>query len=168
MKNLLKKFVVAGLSAYFLVPAAIHAAPSAGDQGYGVMLGNPTGLSGKVWFNDQIALDAAFGIDQGELDTHLTLLFHDNHLLKQLNIQPANSSLSLPVYIGVGPRILFNDNTEVGIRTPIGVSFFPAATDWEMFAEIAPVIRLSPDAGLDGDFAIGARYYFHAIRPQQQ
>ena len=37
----------------------------------------------------------------------------------------------------------------------------------EMFGKLLPVLRLTPDAGFNADFAIGARYYFDAIRPRQ-
>ncbi len=155
------------LALMFLIgPASLHAM-NAGDQGYGIMVGNPSGLSGKMWFNDRVALDGAFGVDQSKLDAHVSLLFHDFELLKSLNIQQSSSRLQVPVYMGVGPRILFADKAEFGIRTPLGISFFPERTEWEVFTELAPVIRLSPSVGLDFDFALGCRYYFWAIRPKQ-
>ncbi len=157
---------VAGIVGLVLTPTASWARKNAGDQGYGLMLGNPSGLSGKFWFSDRVALDGAFGIARGEVDAHLSFLYHDFDTFQRMGIRtPANTDTAL--YFGLGPRILFEDDEEFGIRIPVGVTFFPHRTAWEIFAEIAPVIRLTPDSGFNGDFAIGARYYFDAIRPRQ-
>lgn len=158
-------WAVLGMALSMLLPSYGYGA-SSGDQGVGVMLGNPTGVSGKFWLDDRVAIDGAFGIAQGELDTHVTLLLHDEQLLKTLGIQKTSSAKVLPVYIGAGPRILFDDDTEVGLRVPLGLSYFPDKSEWEFFGELAPVIRFTPSSGLDLDFAVGARYYFKAIRPK--
>lgn len=138
-----------------------------GDQGVGVMVGNPTGFSYKVFVDERLAVDAAFGVDQHQLDAHATLLFHDFNLVRQ---SPSLSSLTanadIPVYIGIGPRLLFDNDTELGIRLPVGFSIFPHRTPWEIFTELAPVIRLTPESGVDFDFSIGVRYYIAAIRPR--
>lgn len=138
----------------------------AGDQGYGIMLGNPSGLSGKIWLNHDAAIDGAFGVDGGELDAHLSLLWHDETIPKQLHITDHLQGVKVPFYFGIGPRVIFGDNPEFGIRTPVGLSFLPDGTDWEIFTELAPVLRLTPDVGFDGNFAVGVRYYFKAIRPK--
>lgn len=153
------------LSVLFIFPGLAMARKNAGDQGYGLMLGNPSGLSGKIWFSDQIAIDGALGINQSDVGIHLSFLFHDYNLLTNAGINK-NPDLETPVYIGVGPRFIFSDNDEFGIRFPVGVSILPHSTPWEFFAEVAPIIRTTPDTGFDGDFAIGARYYFDAIRPR--
>jgi hypothetical protein len=159
-------FLGLGLAALLLAPKFSWAEKGSGDQGYGIMLGNPSGLSAKFWFSNQIAIDGALGVDRGELDAHVTFLYHDHSLLQQWNIpEPTNTDMSL--YVGAGPRFLFADNDEFGIRFPVGVTFFPRSTPWEFFAELAPVLRLTPDTGFNGDFGIGARYYFDTIRPRQ-
>lgn len=139
-----------------------------GDQGIGVMLGNPSGFSYKMFVNERVGVDAAFGVDQGELDTHVTVLFHDFDFLRRSpSFNGITASGDAPVYFGIGPRILFaDDDAEFGIRLPVGLSYFPHQTPWEAFFEIAPVVRLTPDAGLDLDAALGVRYYFPAIRPR--
>ena len=142
-------------------------AERAGDQGIGIMLGNPSGLSYKFWLNDTLAIDGAAGVDQGEFDVHTTLLFHINDWSKDIKgFEDVNRNGSFPLYFGIGPRLLFEHNEEFGIRMPIGLAYLPNNTVWEFFGEIAPVFRLTPDTGLDGDFAVGVRYYFPAVRPR--
>ncbi len=145
----------------------IAQARTAGDQGYGLIVGSPVGISAKVWFSDVVAMDGAFGVAQGDLVVHGDFLFHDFRLLKQYVFKTAPSNLDLPLYIGAGPRMLFHDHEEFGIRLPLGISVIPQQTPWEFFGEIAPIIRFTPDSGVNFYFAIGARYYFEAIRPRQ-
>jgi len=166
MKNLFQKklVLILGLLSVWVAPVL---AERAGDQGFGLMLGSPSGLSGKVWLDDRTAIDGAIGVARSELDVHASLLFHDFDFLKRMNIQTSATRALMPVYYGIGPRILFEDRAEFGIRLPVGLSVFPDGTPWEFFAEIAPIVRLTPDFGFNGDFAIGARYYFLAVRPKR-
>jgi hypothetical protein len=138
-----------------------------GDQGLGLMLGNPSGLSYKFWLDEKTAFDAAAGINQDEFDVHATFLWHVfnwNDRIQPGSLGAITERGDFPVYFGVGPRVLFEKNTEFGLRFPVGLSFLPRSSTWEFFTEIAPVVRLTPDTGMDFDFAIGARYYFPAIR----
>ena len=140
-------------------------AMESGDQGYGVLLGNPSALTGKYWIDDRLAIDGAIGAERGHFDVHASFLVHDEELSRKLGwVTP---SARFPIYIGVGPRISFQDKAELGIRVPLGVACFPSNTDWEFFVEVAPVLRLSPNAGFNSDFGIGARYYFHPVRPRR-
>jgi len=158
------------LMVLYAFPAHLWAERS-GDQGYGLMVGNPTGLSAKVWLNEEWGLDGAVGIARGEFDVHMTLLFHQftwhqKWENKEAWIGRLVSKGSFPFYVGVGPRLLFEDDEEWGIRFPLGLSFLPFESNWEVFGEFAPVIRLTPDTGFNGDFALGVRYYFQTIRPR--
>jgi hypothetical protein len=139
-----------------------------GDQGYGLMVGNPSGFSAKMWIDENVALDGAIGVDRGEFDIHTTLLYHKFHWTSESMSGPlreADQKGELPLYFGVGPRLLFEDEREFGVRFPVGLSYLPKASPWEFFGELAPVLRITQDVGFNGDFAIGARYYFKAIRP---
>ncbi len=132
------------------------------------MLGNPSGASYKIWLDENMAIDAAIGINQSELDVHMDMLFHSWDFFRRIgfNLSEIEKSGALPAYIGIGPRLLFEDEEEFGIRIPLGVSFLPNNSVWEFFGEFAPVLRFTPSSGVDADFAIGARYYFPAIRPR--
>src|SRR5262245_10723793 len=97
-----------------------------GDQGIGVMLGNPSGISYKMWLDEAIAIDGAAGVDQSEFDIHVSLLFHNFDWSKNnasKTIQDIHDNGDLPFYIGIGPRLLFEDKEEFGIRFPAGLSY---------------------------------------------
>ena len=158
-----RKVVLFGAMFFTLAMVGSVFAQNAGDQGFGIMLGNPTGLSGKYWLDHEWALDGALGADRGEFDVHMDFLWHNDQFLQQHNLLPKDINAKVPVYLGGGARVLFAGNTEFGIRIPAGVSVMPTNTDWEFFGEFAPVLRVTPDVGINADFALGVRYYFRAI-----
>lgn len=160
--------VFAGMTCLFFVCPL--QAERRGDQGYGVMLGNPSGLSAKVWIDENVAFDGAVGVARGEFDIHADLLIHRFKWLHTTrpawgSFQQAVDRNELPFYFGIGARLLFEEDKEFGIRLPLGLSYLRSGSPWEFFGEIAPVIRVTPDTGFNGDFAVGVRYYFQAIRP---
>lgn len=156
------------LLAVFIAPTA-GAAERRGDQGYGLMIGNPSGFSAKMWLDEQMAIDGAVGVARSEFDIHASLLWHvfgwtKNSTVISPTMKQADDNKELPLYFGIGPRLLFEDDREFGIRFPVGITYLPNSKPWDFFFELAPVFRLSPSTGFNGDFAIGARYYFKAIR----
>ena len=148
----------------------LHAARR-GDQGVGVLLGNPSGLTYKMWVDEKVAIDGAVGVAQSEFDVHATLLIHNFNWAKNIKdnlIKGITDSGDFPLYFGVGPRVLFDDKTELGVRFPLGLAFMPHQSQWEFFGELAPVLRLTPSTGIDTDYSIGLRYYFPAIRARSE
>lgn len=126
--------------------------------GLGVIIGEPTGISGKYWLNETNALD--FGLaysfvnDKSAGSLHSDYLFHLPHLIK--------SELNLPFYYGFGGRIRFNSQNKntIGARGVAGIMWIPASLPIDTFFEIAPVFNLFPETSLHLDLAIGGRYYF--------
>src|SRR5262249_20608456 len=83
----------------------------AGDVGLGAILGSPTGLSFKYWMSQMTAIDAAAAWHFGDEDR---FQFHADHLwhidINRLSIPDSR----LPVYVGVGGRVLTGHDAEVG------------------------------------------------------
>jgi hypothetical protein len=127
------------------------------DLGVGVVLGAPTGLTAKYWMTDMLAFDGAvawhFG-DDDRFQIHSDALWH--FMVPNLTVPEG----TLPLYVGMGLRVLAGDHSEAGIRIPFGVSYLLAHAPLEFFAEIAPVVEFAPDtdAGVDG--GVGLRFYF--------
>ena len=126
--------------------------------GLGVMIGEPTGISGKYWLNETNALDFSlaysFVHDKSAVSLHGDYLFHLPHLIK--------SELNLPFYYGFGGRIHFNNKSKstIGARGVAGIMWIPNSLPIDTFFEIAPVFNLFPETSLQLDLAIGCRYYF--------
>lgn len=138
-----------------------------GSFGAGIILGEPTGLTFKTWLNNNHAVDLGLAWSFSENDSfqiHADYLIHDFETLR-----PVDFEGRMGVYYGLGGRIKFeeengrgrnDDDTLVGVRVPLGVTYeFPRAPV-ELFGEFVPVLDLSPDTDLDINLAIGARVYF--------
>jgi hypothetical protein len=126
--------------------------------GLGVMLGEPTGLSGKYWLENEHAID--FGLAYSFAHPNKTFSLHADYLFHLPNV--IKSQYRFPVYYGFGARIHFgnNDGNTLGARGVIGILWIPDSLPIDTFIELAPVFNLFPETSLHLDFAIGGRYYF--------
>ncbi|MFA7228324.1 MAG: hypothetical protein WC061_04750 [Melioribacteraceae bacterium] len=130
------------------------------DKGFGlgIILGEPTGVSGKYWLDESWAIDAglaySFAHPNKTFSFHADYLFHDETLIR--------SSLRLPVYYGIGARLHAGNGggNTFGARGVIGIVWIPENTPFDLFIELAPVFNLFPETSLHLDLAVGGRYYF--------
>jgi hypothetical protein len=162
---------------------------SAGDFGLGLSLGRPTGLSMKYYMGASrggmpMALQAGLGVAEGYGDDgvhlHVDVLWHPAVLTR-------GNNFALPFYVGVGGRVLEDDDdcvrvngdivcyddddTLIGVRVPFGLLLDFARPQIDIFFELALVVNIieldndddrfdEDNDGLDIDGAIGARFYF--------
>jgi hypothetical protein len=150
--------------------------------GVGVMLGDPTGLSGKAWVSHTNAIDAglgayawgprgdclrggpepavcAHGWDQSTLSVHADYLWESKIIEGHV--------AQLDWHIGGGARALFvsgacvADCWDLGVRAPVGLDLtFQQPTFLEVFLELAPAFYVVPVAFFSFEGALGARGYF--------
>lgn len=137
--------------------------------GVGIIVGEPTGLSFKGWLSNTHAVDAALAWSFSENES---LQFHANYLIHDFNLlRPTDFEGRVAVYYGLGGRIKLSedddngrgrnrDDTLVGIRIPLGVSYHFPRSPVDLFGEFVPVLDLAPDTEFDLNLAIGARLYF--------
>ena len=156
---MIKAFVaVLALSVIMAFVFCDEAWAEGGPFGLGIILGEPTGISGKYYLNETHAIDGAVAWSlSGDNDFHLhgDYLFHEYSL-----IEPDKGKL--PVYVGIGGRFLFRQSrdTEFGVRIPVGLNYIFATIPIDLFGEIVPILDLFPDVEFDLEGAIGARFYF--------
>jgi len=124
----------------------------AGDLGAGVILGNPTGATAKLWLYDRQALDVGVGFND-----HLTL--YSDYLWHSWKVLPQPAEGRLPVYLGVGAQIKTSSD-ELGLRAVAGIGYWLPHNPVELFLEIVPVFQMSHHSGTDLGAGIGLRYYF--------
>jgi len=162
-----RRFLVLGiLVALAVAPAAARAA----TLGLGVIAGEPTGVSLKVWLDGRHAVDAAIGWSFSEnesLQIHGDYLWHTFDLLR-----PGDVKGRLPVYYGVGARLKMQDEGDghghggndddalFGVRFPLGIDWIASTAPIDVFVEIAPVLDLIPSSDLSFNAALGVRYWF--------
>ncbi len=144
--------------------AASVAAAAPGFLGLGVMGGEPSGFSAKVWLGDRIALDGGLGYaflwhGQG-VHAHADVLLHTGSLLPSL-------LGFLPLYTGVGVRARLengvNNPTLVGLRVPFGAEYVLPLIPLGVFAEVAPILDFTPEVAFNGNAAVGVRFYLGRI-----
>lgn len=141
--------------------------------GLGIMLGAPSGLSGKYFYAADKAFDfgiGAIGYYRGRDGIHL----HFDHLWHPLSFT-STPAFELPLYIGVGARVFdFDDDrdnndfdgTAIGVRVPVGIAFDFNNHPLDIFIEFVPVLDFinydnDDDVDFDINVAVGIRYYFN-------
>lgn len=157
----------------FVVLLAIAARVQAQESGFGlgIMLGDPTGISGKAWLTDDRAID--FGLAWGVWGRYLHL--HGDYLFHNKGIFDVSSG-TFSLYYGPGLRVRSwsggrywnrgrwydydGSRTSVGVRFPVGLNYWFEDAPVDAFIELAPTLDLAPGTYFDLDAAIGVRYWF--------
>lgn len=157
----MKKLLTVTLLAAFLtisLTSLSQAQDADKDLGIGFMVGEPTGLSLKSWTGGGNAFDIGFAWSVGRYDAiniHADYLWHNYDIFNEVE------SGSLPLYYGIGGRVILAENDAViGARIPVGVNYLFEDAPIDLFVEVAPVINLIPATDLDVDGALGVRFYF--------
>jgi hypothetical protein len=149
--------------------------------GLGAVVGDPTGLSGKMWVGPTNAIDVGLGFygygvrggcyrdrdnraicdrRYGQSSTSL----HVDYLWQSKLIDRA---AQLDWHVGAGARMFFlgapcaYDCWNVGARVPIGLDLtFREPSFLEVFLELAPVFYVAPATFLAMEGGLGVRGYF--------
>ncbi len=150
----MKKTFVLFLLLFFVLSVS---SVSAVDRhfGLGAVLGEPSGITGKVFMTDNSAVDAtlSWSFVKENLYVHSDYLQHFSGIF-------GSDVPTLLAYVGIGGMIELKEDPKLGLRIPFGLSYTIPDTPVELFIELAPGMLLVPET--DGDFTggIGARYYF--------
>jgi hypothetical protein len=142
--------------------------------GLGLELGEPTGITGKLFLGPDTALD--FGL--GDIYHHYYggdgLHLYADYLWHPVVLTSAEA-FELPFYVGVGGRVWFfdyacpggrcNGAEAFGVRVPLGISFDFNNVPLDIFIEAVPTLDFFRDytnhsVYLDIDFSVGIRYWF--------
>ena len=131
------------------------------STGIGFMVGEPTGLNGKVWWDDILAFDGGVAwsfADETELSLHGDAIWHNWRVL--MEAFEITRDIQLPLYYGVGGRLKVGDDNRGGIRFVIGVSMMFEEAPFDLFGEVAPIMDIAPETALRGHAAVGVRFWF--------
>jgi hypothetical protein len=129
--------------------------------GLGAVIGDPTGVSVKIWLDQTHAIDGAFAWSlsgpnaihvQSDYLTHNFSFFH-------VGKNPLN------LYYGAGGRLTSYSSKNksglgLGARAPLGVAYQFYRPSVELFAELAAVLELIPSTDVYINLGFGGRFYF--------
>lgn len=127
------------------------------ELGLGVSLGNPTGLNGKYWLGGNTAVDGGLAFSLGK---HSNLSIHSDYLLHNEGAFFFNDVHPLDLYYGIGGRMEFADEIELGVRVPVGLTHRIENGTADVFGEVAPIWNFVSAMGLELHLLVGGRYYF--------
>jgi hypothetical protein len=137
--------------------------------GLGVIIGEPTGISAKLWTSEMNAFDFGLGWSvggdrigkyDGSYDGGSRVHFHMDYLWHSFDA--IHSTERIPLYYGIGGRLNNGGGyrSSLAVRGVFGVAWLPRETPIDVFLELVPSLQVAPSTGFGLDAAIGARYYF--------
>ncbi len=156
MKNVLSCIITAA------VVLSAAGASAENTIGLGVILGDPSGITGKVFLNRNHAVDMGIGDPVGN-----GFYLYGDYLLHFPGAIPAPE---LVLYLGAGAGFHHwerhnksradDEENRIEARVPVGLEFMTPKVPVGIFIELVPALRISPDTDFDLRGGIGARYYF--------
>jgi hypothetical protein len=126
------------------------------DFGLGIIAGEPTGVSAKLWVASRTAFDLGVAWSfrhSGFFHLHADYLWHFPGEFE--------SAERLTLYAGIGGRFgARRDDALLGVRIVGGLAFWPRNAPIDVFVEVAPVMDLVPATELTANGGIGIRFFF--------
>jgi hypothetical protein len=139
--------------------AVLWSAPAraeSGAFGLGLILGQPTGITGAYQLSDRTAIDAALGlgwVDDRKFYLHVEFLYFLPTLV-------SGNSAALSAYLGIGGFFFAHKDPVFGARAPFGLSLDFTSVPLQLFLEASLLLAIVPGVDLDVRGALGFRYYF--------
>jgi hypothetical protein len=142
--------------AIFIVLFDTAALSQDSNFGLGIVVGEPTGISGKYWTSRTTAIDGAVAWSfnhEGSFYIHGDFLKHHFEIIDI-------SEGQMPLYYGIGAKAVFADDGIFGAHVPLGIAYLFEGAPLDVFLEIRPGLNLLPATEFDMSGGIGVRYYF--------
>lgn len=159
----MKRLLLVSLFALLVIPTGFLQAQ--GRFGFGLVLGEPTGLSWKYRLNRENAIDGVLGFSPSD-----RFRIHADYLWSSHPFVDPSFSL----HYGVGAALGFASSTyftsrdgyfvrtvDLGFaaRVPVGIDYSIPRSPVELYFELAPLVIVAPSAGIGIDAGIGVRVY---------
>lgn len=165
-----KIILIVSIILLLIVECSYAAVPQAKYKyGLGIIIGEPTGISGKFWLNKKEAYDGGISWRFGDyFNIHADYLYHNYNVFDEAVIKGL-----LPLYYGFGGRVIFDNEHRYrkhyedkdydiifGARAIAGLEYLVPEAPLDIFLELAPVINLIPEIDLDITGGLGIRFLF--------
>ena len=136
-----------------------------GPFGLGVMYGmaGPSirylgGINAKYFLDETHAFAGAV---LRRLSSKNDWYIHADYLYHFRSLIPVERG-ELPVYVGVGGRVLTQESNEdkVGVRFPVGLAYEFAGAPVDVFLEVTPIWEVQFGGDFDLEGGVGVRFFF--------
>lgn len=138
-----------------------------GQTGVGLQTGSFTGVTAQHWIADDRTLNAAVAYARGNTAVSAS------HVWMFPRLASGGSSLrDFTPYVGAGAIASFgtqndyfsrtsaNENMVIAAQIPIGIEYLPRLERFDIFAELAPALEITPLQAGVFTANLGARYFF--------
>jgi len=144
------------LGPLILVIGLTHSHAAAGSGiGLGAVVGEPTGLSAKIWQGRMNSIDMLVGWSFRSNYVHLVA----DYVWHNYDLIPVNRG-KFPIYYGLGGSAVVANDPSIGVRIVGGLEYLFPDAPLDLFLEVAPVAVIVPDAGIDVNAGLGMRFFF--------
>ncbi len=161
-------FVIVILVFFLGITQKVFAQSPQGRQfGFGIMIGDPTGATLKLWTNRENAFVFDLGSSYfGSPRLNVDYLWHFDAF--HSSIAKLYAGPGAAIGFGTSHGFFYSDNNGfyvrsggagLGVRGVFGVNVVPRNTPLEIFFEAGLLVGLSPDFGSAVDAALGLRFY---------
>ena len=143
--------------------------PNGKSFGFGIIIGEPLGLTGKYWLNNENALvfdvgASYFGSPRIQLDYLWHLDVFKSRVVKLyagpgVGFGIGNESSGFLYKKGREYWYYRDDSFGLGVRCIVGLNIIPERTPLEIFVELGPNVGIVPGFGVALDGAVGIRFY---------
>jgi hypothetical protein len=147
-----KIFYTAIIALCLALPAG---AKQGGNFGLGFQLGEPSGISGKLWLSHTNAVDMLLGFSPyGNW-----LFVKADYLWHSWNLIPVSAG-QLPLFYGMGAMAGVAHRAGLGVEGVVGLEYLLPSAPLDVFVDIAPGAFLVPETNGHVNLGIGMRFFF--------
>ncbi|HEY6951176.1 MAG TPA: hypothetical protein VI758_02145 [Bacteroidota bacterium] len=145
-----------------LLSLVLATASRAQDRGFGigVIIGDPTGISAKLWTSQSNAAQFALAWRSADPFLGTRVSFSGDYLWHSFDVIRATERF--PVYYGVGGVIASGGRYDaaLGFRGVFGIDWLSMHAPIDVFLQVVPVLVLAPSTDFEIGAGIGIRFFF--------
>jgi len=123
--------------------------------GFGLTVGEPTGISVKGWVTNSGAIQLGIGYPSLSATNGTALsadyLWH-SHVFR--------SHEYFPLFYGIGGIFGVSRTDILGARGVFGIAWWPHRSSLDVFLQMVPTLYFKPTSQFEFDFGFGVRYFF--------
>jgi hypothetical protein len=130
------------------------------EQGFGigVMVGDPTGITAKLWMTRNSALQFGFALSDNFKGNRALIsadyLWHSYDVIR--------TTERFPVFYGVGGALNSGGGASaaLGVRGVAGVAWMSRSIPIDVFFQIVPTVTIIPAGSFGVGWGLGVRFFF--------